>query len=229
MIQIKPWLSSRARALLKRSSGFPMLARTLARVECLMKNYEEMTFPLDYEEAVEEDDTENHEHDGLDDVNDDEQTALNEAYSMYVDERRTRYRIYPDMTRLEHALTCFQAKKHIAINVTVEWSQQEYSINVIIIRESAYTLQFSTFIGSSSEAAGDVFRAFIVFDQLPDSPVGADDPIASIIWNAGYAQDERLEILESNSIAYVPEDVRRDPGYDTGEDGDSRWHSSDSD
>ena len=37
-----------------------MLARTLARVESLMKQYEEMTIPLDYEEAVEEDDTENH-------------------------------------------------------------------------------------------------------------------------------------------------------------------------
>ena len=200
----------RARALLKRSSRFPMLARTLARVESLMRDFDDIPVFLENEDPEEEDD---------------EQIALDDAYTMYDSERRLKHLTCPDMTRSEHALVCFQAKQHIAVDVIVEWSQQQYSINVSIVRESASTVQFSTFTDSSSEAAGDVFRALLVFNQLPDSPVGSSlDSIKSIIWNAGYDPEERLEILKS--VAYVQEDVRSDSGHNSDFDDDPRWYSS---
>ena len=99
----------------------------------------------------------------------------------------------------------------------------EYCTTVVILRESAKKIQFSTFAEFSRQVVGDVLKAFYVFDNLPDEPKRADDlpdPIGSSVWNAGYSDEVRLRILDSNSITYDPNDDDYDRGFNSdGENG----------
>ena len=118
----------------------------------------------------------------------------------------------------------------------------EYCTTVVILRESAKKIQFSTFAEISRQVVGDVLKAFYVFDNLPDEPKRADDspdPIGSSVWNAGYSDEVRLEILASNSITYDPndedshliaydsDDVESDGYYDPNDDDYDRGFNSD--
>ena len=208
---------------------YPMLARTLARVERLMRKYEPSQVPLDDSDAH---------------IYQQEQTALDDVRTLYHEMCQQMSPTLPylsDMTRLKYCLICFKARNHIAVHVTVEWNQ-DYRTSVVIVRESTNkVVQFFTLAEDSSQAARDVLNAFRLFNNLPDEPMSADDapdPMVSSIRNAGYSYEDRLEILESNEIAYEPNDVGSDiddnpnnvaPDIDDDWDGDDHRAYSSSD
>ena len=122
---------------------YPMLARTLARVERLMREYEPSQVPLDDSDAH---------------IYQQEQTALDAVCTLYLEKRQESSLTLPDMTRLEYCLICFKAGDDIAVHVMVEWDQEErkYWTTVVIVRMSFIKVEFSEASENTSGAVDDV-------------------------------------------------------------------------